>query len=290
MTDERDEFPYPLVTTGWLAETLGQDDLKIIDASWRMPGNPPAIEDRIKRRIKGAVFFDLDEIADKSAGLPHMLPAAEDFARAIGSLGIKTSDRIVVYDDAGLFSAARVWWTFRAMGHSRVSVLDGGLPKWLREGRPVDAGGEKARRTTYRLTELQRPMARTASDVLLALKTGGAVVLDARPASRFTGDAVEPRAGIRSGHMPGAINLPFPLLLKENGELKPLDALASLFRERGVHMGTRVITTCGSGVTAAILCLALERLGHTSHALYDGSWTEWGDQSNDPSLYPVVTG
>lgn len=289
MTEPETDFPYPLVTTEWLDRERGAADLKIIDASWRLPGNPPAYEDHLKRRIDGAIFFDLDEIADKSTSLPHMLATPDDFAQAVGALGVSDQDRIVVYDDAGIFSAARVWWTFRAMGHERVSVLDGGLRKWIRENRLTTAGAAKPTPVRYNVKGV-RPLARNKDDVRAALTGGETIVLDARPAARFSGVAKEPRAGLRSGRMPGAKNLPFGLLITEEGELKPFNELAALFRERDVHGDTPVIASCGSGVTAAVIALALERLGHRAHAVYDGSWTEWGDQSNDPALYPVVAG
>lgn len=289
MTNPETDFPYPLVTTEWLDRERGAADLKIIDASWRLPGNPPAYEDHLKRRIDGAIFFDLDEIADKSTSLPHMLATPNDFAQAVGALGVSDQDRIVVYDDAGIFSAARVWWTFRAMGHERVSVLDGGLRKWIRENRLTTAGAAKPTPVRYNIRSV-RPLARNKDDVRAALTGGETIVLDARPAARFSGVAKEPRAGLRSGRMPGAKNLPFGLLITEEGELKPFNELAALFRERDVHGDTPVIASCGSGVTAAVIALALERLGHRAHAVYDGSWTEWGDQSNDPALYPVVAG
>lgn len=287
MTSNAEEFPYPLATAAWLAGELGPGDLKVIDASWRMPGNPPAIEDHKKRRIPGAVFFDLDAIADKSLNLPHMLPSADEFARAMGALGISESDRVVVYDDAGVFSAARVWWTFRAMGHGSVAVLDGGLPKWLREGRPVESGEASPKPARYRV-KATRPIVRNAGEVRAFLDRKEGVVLDARPPARFSGEAAEPRPGLRSGHMPGAVNLPYSLLLTATGEFKSLKELATLFHDRDVHAETAVIATCGSGVTAAALSLALERLGHRAHAVYDGSWAEWGDQANDPALFPVV--
>lgn len=285
---ERDAFPYPLVTTEWLAAHLYSPDLKIVDASWRMPGNPPARIDHQRRRIPGAAFFDLDQIADRLRGLPHMLPSSEEFTAAVGAMGISATDRVIIYDDSGLFSAARVWWTFRQMGHDKVSVLDGGLPKWLRENRPIMADGDLPSAVAYAAVPM-RDLARSSEDVRLFLKKGE-VVLDARPAARFSGELAEPRAGLRSGHMPGAVNLPFSMLLTETGELRDVHELARLFRDRGVHMGTPVITSCGSGVTAAILSLALERLGHRAHGLYDGSWTEWGDAKNDPRRFPVATG
>ena len=288
MTKADSDFPYPIISTTQLAARAGDADLKIIDASWRMPGNPPAFNDHTQRRIPGAVFFDIDDIADHSTGLPHMLPAPDKFARAVGALGISNRDSVVVYDEAGIFSAARVWWMFRIMGHDRVSVLDGGLPKWRRENRPLHSGRAEPAPADY-CAGAPRASVKDAAAVLDFLKLKEGVLLDARPADRFSGKAKEPREGMRSGHMPGAQNLPFNELLAE-GELKPPHELAAIFLERGVNAETKVITSCGSGVTAAILILALERLGRTGNALYDGSWTEWGAQSNDPERFPVITG
>ncbi len=289
MTTRTEEFPYPLVLTDWLAARIAEPDLKIVDASWRMPGNPPARPEHEKRRIPGAVFFDLDAIADRTTSLPHMLPPPEDFAEAVGALGIRATDRVVVYDDTGLFSAARVWWTFRAMGHEDVSVLDGGLPKWLMENRPTETGPAAPKTVAY-TARAPKPIARSAAEVRELLNDRAGVVLDARPAPRFDGEAAEPRPGLRRGHMPGAVSLPHSLLIDPSGALRPLHELARLFRDRGVHADTEIITSCGSGVTAAVLSLALERLGHRRHALYDGSWAEWGAEANDPALFPVVTG
>lgn len=289
MTTRDDEFPYPLATTDWLAAHLFDDDIKIVDASWRMPGNPPARLDHEKRRIPGAAFFDIDEVADRSTGLPHMHPTADEFAKAAGAMGISQKDRVIIYDDAGIFSAARAWWTFHAMGHETVAVLDGGLPKWLAEKRPIETGAAAPKSVPYSVGAPKR-LARSANDVRAFLKKSAGVVLDARPAARFAGEAPEPRPGLRRGHMPGAVSFPHSLLIAETGEMKPLHELAKLFHDRGVHAETDVITTCGSGVTAAVLALALERLGHRRHALYDGSWTEWGAETNDLDLFPVTTG
>lgn len=283
------DFPYPLVTTDWLGGALGADDLKIVDASWRLPGNPPARADHRVRRIPGAVFFDLDAIADRTTDLPHMLPSLAEFAAATGALGIASTDRVVVYDDAGIFSAARVWWTFRAMGHRSVSVLDGGLPKWLREGRLTEAGDAEPPANTYGET-MPRPLARSHEEVRRALMERSAIVLDARPGARFSADAPEPRAGLRRGHMPGARSLPHSLLLSDDGAMKSADALATLFSERGVTPDTPVIATCGSGVTAAVIALALECVGHRNAGLYDGSWAEWGRETNDPAHFPAAAG
>lgn len=284
-----DQFPYPLATTDWLADTLGADDLKIVDGSWRMPGNPPAYADFERRRIPGAVFFDIDAIADQSTSLPHMLPTPNDFAASVGALGIRRSDRVIVYDDAGIFSAARVWWTFRVMGHDKVAVLDGGLPKWTREGRALATGPCALVPSEY-LIDQTTALARSADDVREMLESGSGAVIDARSAPRFAGVAAEPRPGLRSGRMPGAVNLPYTALLATTGELRPASELARLFRDLDLHTDTEIITTCGSGVTAAILSLALERLGHRRHGLYDGSWAEWGSDSNDSGRFPVVRG
>lgn len=289
MTDRQDDFPYPLISTEELAARLPGGDVRIIDASWRMPGAGKAIDDHKKRRLPGAVFFDLDEIADKTTFLPHMLPKQDDFARAVGALGVSEKDKVVVYDDAGLFSAARVWWTFRAMGHDAVSVLDGGLPKWLSENRPVESGLAAPAPTQYR-PNAARNIARNADDVRAMLKNKTGAVIDARPAARFRGEAPEPRAGLRSGRMPGALNVPHTALLTQAGELAPPEILKARFEEAGLQKDGAIITSCGSGVTAAVLFLALERLGRCAIGLYDGSWTEWGDAANDPALFPAATG
>ncbi|MDZ7627524.1 MAG: 3-mercaptopyruvate sulfurtransferase [Parvularculaceae bacterium] len=283
------DFPYPLVSTDWLGHALGADDLKIVDASWRLPGNPPARADHRQRRIPGAVFFDLDAVADHATELPHMLPSQADFSAAAGALGIEPIDRVVVYDDTGIFSAARVWWTFRAFGHDRVSVLDGGLPKWLREARATEAGEASLLAVRYEQSG-SRSLARTHENVRQALTRQSAIVLDARPAARFSADAPEPRIGLRRGHMPGAQNLPHSLLLSEDGTMKSGEALTALLAERNITLKTPVIATCGSGVTAAVIALALEHLGHGDVGLYDGSWTEWGRETNDVALFPVTAG
>ncbi|MFN0024521.1 MAG: 3-mercaptopyruvate sulfurtransferase [Parvularculaceae bacterium] len=283
------DFPYPIVSTEWLAAAIGAPGVKIVDATWRMPGSGRAHSDHVRRRIPGAVFFDLDAIADHATELPHMAPSQDDFARAVGALGIGADDRVILYDDTGVFSAARVWWTFRAMGHERASVLDGGLPKWVREGRAVE-DGDTAPAVVIYAAKGARPIVRTHDDVRAALNDARAVVLDARPAARFSGDVAEPRTGLRRGHMPGAQSLPHSLLLRDDGVMRTPDELQQLFRARGVSHDTPVIASCGSGVTAAVIALALEIIGHNDTGLYDGSWAEWGRETNDPDLYRFATG
>ncbi|MEX0643697.1 MAG: 3-mercaptopyruvate sulfurtransferase [Parvularculaceae bacterium] len=287
MTDA--SLPTPLVTTDWLARHLDEKDLVIIDASWRMPGQGHALDDFRKRHIAGAVFFDIDEIADQSTDLPHMLPTPEEFGSAVGKLGVANSDRIVVYDDKGVFSAARGWWTFKAMGHGAVAVLNGGLPKWISEGRPTTDEPSSPQAKAYRAA-LRPERVADAQCVREALEDAGAKVLDARPAGRFLGAEPEPRSGLRRGRMPGAESLPWTSLVAPDNTLRAPAELMTALAAAGVNPGRRIITTCGSGVTAAILSLALEAIGHSRHGLYDGSWAEWGDEKNDPRSFPVEAG
>ncbi len=279
----------PLVSTSWLAENLGAPDIKIIDASWRMPGAPPARADYDERHIKGAVFFDIDAIADQSSTLPHMLPKPVEFEAAAGALGLSHNDRLVVYDDQGLFSAARVWWTFRAMGHSAVVVLDGGLPKWRDDGGSITGDKPAIAPATYK-ADPQSHRVSGANDIRAALDSETSTVVDARPAARFFGDAPEPRQGLRSGHMPGAHNLPFGALLNSDATMRAADELSVLFSGAGTDLKQPIITTCGSGITAAVLSLALETIGHRRHSLYDGSWMHWGDERNAERDFPVNAG
>lgn len=288
MADAND-LPTPLVSTDWLAAHLGADDLVVIDASWRMPGKGDAREDYVKRHIPGAVFFPIDEIADRATPLPHMLPSPEAFEEAVGALGICEKDRVVVYDDQGLFSAARVWWTLRAMGAQNVAVLDGGLPKWLAEGRAVSDAPPSPRAKCFSSSFAAHRVA-DSRRIKAAITSGAETVLDARPAGRFSGAEAEPRAGLRSGHMPCARSVPSGSLLGPDGRLKPREELRAIFDAAGVSVERPVITTCGSGVTAAIISLALETLGHGPHALYDGSWAEWGLEGNNPEDFPVEAG
>ncbi len=273
------------VTTDWLGSHLEDVNLGIVDASWHLPttgrqGN----SEFLNGHIPGAVFFDIDAIADKSTTLPHMLPDAAKFARAMGELGLGDGMQFVVYDSLGLFSAARVWWTLRAYGVSNVAILDGGLPKWKHEGRPIEGGPAKPVHKTFS-PRLDPKLAASVEDVKAALAGGSAQVIDARPVDRFEGRMPEPRLGLRSGHMPGALNVPFVDIL-ENSHLKSGEALATALTSHGVDLKRPVITTCGSGVTAAILALAVEEAGGELAGLYDGSWAEWGGRED----CPVATG
>ena len=265
----------PFVSTEWLAANLGAPDLVVVDASWHMPasGRSGATE-YLAEHIPGAVHFDIDTIADHSTPLPHMLPDAHSFAIAVGALGIGDGQRIVVYDSLGLFSAPRVWWTFQAFGARDVKLLEGGLPRWRAEDRPLEDG--PVRRLPARFTpRFDHSQVADIDRVEQALKTGSAQVLDARQAARFHGEAPEPREGLPSGHMPGSLNLPHGGLVQD-GRLLPPDELRKAIVASGLDLSRPVITTCGSGVSAAILWVALEMIGARPLALYDGSWTEWG--------------
>ncbi len=279
----------PLISTAWLAENLGRSDVKIIDASWRMPGGSPARGDYDARHINGAVFFDIDAIADRSSPLPHMLPAPAEFEAAAGALGLSANDTIIIYDDQGIFSAARVWWTFRAMGHGAVAVLNGGLPKWRADGGSVTSDAPVITTANYK-ADPQPDRVSKAQDIRAALNSEQPSVVDARPAARFFADSPEPRAGLKSGHMPGAHNLPFGALLNDDGTMCAADKITDLFTGAGADLTLPVITTCGSGVTAAVLSLALETIGHRRHSLYDGSWAHWGDEGNAERDFPVTAG
>lgn len=269
----------PLISTTELAALQNDPRLRIIDGSWHLDGRDAAAE-HLATRIPGAVRFDLEAVSDHSTDLPHMLPTPDAFAEAVGALGISEGDTVVIYDSVGLFSAPRVWWTFRLMGAKNVRVLDGGLPQWLAEERAVESGPTAAR-TPARFTSTPRLSDVADLTAIISALTGDAQIVDARPAARFSGEAAEPRAGLRSGHMPGALNLPFKSLLTEDGRLRRGDDLSARFAEVGLDLEGPIITSCGSGVTAAILTLALAELGRDS-ALYDGSWAEWGGRTDTP--------
>lgn len=274
----------PMVSTAELASELGAPDLRLLDSSWFMDGRDARAGWRAAH-IPGAGFFDIDAVADPDSSLPHMLPSPEAFAVAAGALGISRDDRIVIYDQAGLFSAPRGWWTFRAMGATRVRVLDGGLPKWRAEGRRLESGSEAAAPAVFE-PRFQGHLVRNFDQVRANLEAQTFQLLDARAAPRFRGETPEPRAGLRSGHAPGAVNTPFAELLQANGTLKDRVALQALFAEKSVNLQGALVATCGSGLTAAIVALALARLGRSDVAIYDGSWSEWGSRGDAP----VATG
>lgn len=270
----------PTVSTAWLAERLGQTDLRVVDGSWHMPATKRSgAEEFVQAHIPGAVFFDIDAIADQASHLPHMLPTPEAFAEAAGALGLARDAIIVIYDSLGLQSAARVWWELRVMGYGQVFVLDGGLKKWLAEGRPVEAGPAAPTPATV-APRYDGALVRNIADVRALLANGAARLVDARSAGRFSGETPEPRAGLRSGHMPGAANLPFDRLVAPDGTLKSADEIRAAFQAAGVDLAHPIVTTCGSGVTASVLALALARVGLGDVPVYDGSWTEWGGRDD----------
>ncbi len=267
-----------------LSRLIDQGAVKVVDGSWALDGTDMHAL-YLKDHIPGAVFFDIEEISDHSTGLPHTAPSPEAFAAAVGAMGISAEDHVVVYDRQGLFSAARVWWTFKLMGHDKVQVLRGGLPAWQLLHLPLTDEVPTVVATSY-MPQPQPEIMIKLNELRPALEASrGLVVLDARSRARYDGTAPEPRAGLRAGHMPGARSLPFSELIRD-GALKPRDELEAIFCNLGIADGHTVVTSCGSGVTAAIIALALAEIGHASSRLYDGSWAEWGQDTLDT---PVVT-
>lgn len=268
--------PKTLVSTQWLADHMSSPDLRIIDASWYLPDmNRDARAEYDANHIPRARFFDIDDISDARSELPHMAPPVEKFISRMRAMGVGDGHQVVVYDGAGLFSAARVWWLHRLMGKTDIAVLDGGLPKWIAEGRETEDMAPVLR-DRHITVQRQANLVRDVTQVAAASKLGDHAIVDARGPARFKGTEPEAREGLRSGHIPGARNVYFRDLLNNDQTMKSNNDIRDIFHEAGVDLQKPVITTCGSGITAAILSLALERIGNHNHALYDGSWAEWG--------------
>jgi thiosulfate/3-mercaptopyruvate sulfurtransferase len=273
----------PLVTTDWLAAELGKSDLVVFDATKYLPNEPnDGVAEFRRAHIPGARYFDIDRIADPDTDLPHMVPTPGRFAKLMGELGVANTSRIVFYDQKGLASAARGWWLMGLFGHDAAAVLDGGLPKWQRENRPVEAGDPSSPSSTAYRPDYRAARLRGVGDILGNVETGAELVLDARAAGRFTGETPEPRAGMRSGHIPGSASLPYTDLLNADGTFRSPEAIRDRFAQAGVTAGRPVVTSCGSGVTACILTLGLRLAGLPEGSVYDGSWTEWGGRSDTP--------
>lgn len=272
-----------LVETDWLAEHLEAPDLIVLDGSWHLPtANRDPRAEYDAEHIPGALFFDIDEISDTDSPLPHMLPSPEKFSSRMRKMGVGDGLRVVIYDAAGMFSAARVWWTFRVMGARDVAVLNGGLPKWKSEGRPLEDMAPRARSERHFTARRNAALVRDRGDILSIIDSGTDQIIDARAAARFEGTAPEPRPGLRSGHIPGSKNLPYDVLLNPDGTFKSAGQLEAIFQGAGIDATRPIVTSCGSGVTASILSLALAIIGQPDSAVYDGSWSEWGADENLP--------
>ena len=272
-----------IVSTEWLEAHLGSPDIAIIDASWHLPAaKRDAKAEFVAAHIPAAQFFDIDDLSGTASNLPHMLPSPEKFSSRMRKLGIGDGKKIIAYDAAGVFSAARAWWMFKVFGHEDVAVLDGGLPRWQAENRPLDDGPAAKPQERHFTARYRATMVRDQADVAAALASGAAQVADARSAPRFRGEEVEPRAGVRPGHMPGARNVHYASLLKPDGRLKSPTEIEAVFKAAGIDLTRPVITSCGSGITAAILSLGLTLTGTRDHSLYDGSWAEWGGNPDAP--------
>ena len=269
------------IDADWLEKRLGTPGLSIVDASWYLPAQKRDAKAEYEAgHIPGAIFFDQDEVVDPDSKLPHTLPDPATFARHAGSMGISADDTIVIYDGPGMFSAPRVWWMFRVMGVFQVYVLDGGFDRWKAAGRPVTAEQTKVAPNIFHV-DFDPSRVASLDEMKGIVASGESQIADARPAGRFAGEEPEPRAGVRGGHMPGAKSLPASTLSRD-GKLLPPEELKKRFEEAGVDLSKPVVTSCGSGITAAVITLALETLGHSANRLYDGSWTEWGGRSDTP--------
>ncbi|NQV80645.1 MAG: 3-mercaptopyruvate sulfurtransferase [Alphaproteobacteria bacterium] len=272
--------PDALVETDWLADNLA--NVKVLDGSWYLPAqNRDPVAEYAAGHLPGAKFFDIDAIADPGTDLPHMLPTAADFAKAVGAMGISNNDRVVVYDGIGLQSAARVWWEFRAFGHANVALLNGGLPKWQAEARPLETTTPVPKPATF-AAKRDATILRTADQLLANVESRAEQVLDVRPKGRFDGTDAEPRPGVRSGHIPGAKHLVYTDILNPDRTLKDADALRAALTGSGIDLNGTVVTSCGSGITASVMALGLHLIGHDKWAVYDGSWTEWGGRTDTP--------
>ena len=280
--------PDALASTDWLHEHLHAPDVRIVDASYYLPDEGVDARAQFEQQhIPGAVFFDIDEIADTTRDLPHMMPPPEKFSAKVRKLGLGDGSRFVIYDQRGIFSSARVWWMFRAMGHRDVAVLDGGLPKWLAEDKPVEDGKGRGGEERHFTARFDNTMLRDRDQVSREVTRQKEQIVDVRAAERFAGTAAEPREGLRAGHIPGSLNLPFTQLLNDDQTMKAPEELQRLLADAGIDPKRPVVTSCGSGVTAAVLNLALHVAGYRDTALYDGSWADWGRKELN---LPVETG
>lgn len=277
-----------IVETQWLADHLDMPDLVIFDGSWHLPGSGrDAKAEYLAEHIPGALFFDIDDLVDETSPLPHMLPPTPKFASRMKKIGVGDGMRIVIYDTLGLFSAARVWWTFRAMGHQDVAVLNGGLKKWKAEGRPLEDGSPVPRTARHFTPLLNNELVCDLDEMRGYVESGRVQIVDARPKVRFEGSQPEPRPGLRAGHIPGSKNVPASTILNADGTLKDKDELGRIFRDAGIDPQKPVVASCGSGVTASMLALALGVLGQRNVPVYDGSWAEWGQETAGT---PIETG